>query len=158
MLFTGQADITIDAKQRLAIPSKFRGRLAEDAQDGAVWYCVPWPHEGVLRLYSEDDFERMADQGEQTLTPDQDRADLEATFYGLAERIEQDKAGRVRLPASLLELVEMPSEITVVGARNRLEIRDRAAWKAGMTNRFQQLRELVGRVDASSVRKNASAD
>lgn len=52
MLFTGQAEITIDAKQRLAIPSKFRARLPKDqTEDKTSWFCVPWPDGSLLRLY-----------------------------------------------------------------------------------------------------------
>ena len=147
MLFTGQAEITIDAKQRLAIPAKFRSRVETASGDGPppAWYCVPWPHEGVLRLYTEGDFERMADDGAHTLTPDQDVADLETTLYGLAERVEQDKSGRVRLPAKLIELTGLPADVVVVGARNRLEVRDRQAWESSLADRFQQLRDLVAR-------------
>lgn len=148
MLFTGQAEITIDAKDRLSIPAKFRARWDPD-RDGPTWYCVPWPQEGggVLRLYPERRFEEIAGRSEETLTPNQDLADLETTFFGQAEQLDVDGSFRIRVPKWHRDLVGMPNEVVVIGARNRLEIRDRARWLRERETRFNDLKHLVDRID-----------
>lgn len=146
MLFTGTAEVTIDAKQRLALPAKFRSRW-DPERDGPTWYCVPWPHEGVLRLYTERRFEQMAERQEESLTPGQDLADLEATLFGYTEQLDVDSASRVRLPSWQTELIKLPREVVVVGARNRLEIRSREAWVGRREDRFNELRQLVARLE-----------
>lgn len=143
MLFTGHADITIDAKQRLAIPAKFRSVAGE----GTAWICVPWPG-GLLRLYTENHFTELAQQGEHSLTPDQDLAELQTTLFGLAERVEPDTANRITLPKSLLDLVGLRGDVAVVGAGDRLEVLDRAAWNAGKAERFLKLPSLVARTES----------
>lgn len=149
MLFTGQAEITIDAKQRLSVPSKFRARMPEPGGDAkASWFCVPWPDGPLLRLYPDSVFERLASLREDSLTPDEDIAALEATLFGYAEQIDMDAAGRVRLPKLHLDLVEMPSEVVVIGVRNRLEIRSRAAWQGSEKQRFKDLASLVRRIES----------
>lgn len=147
MLFTGQAELTVDAKQRLALPAKFRSRW-DPERDGPTWYCVPWPHEGVLRLYTERRFEQMAERQEESLTPGQDVADLEATLFGYTEQLDVDSASRIRLPAWHIDLVKLPREVVLVGARNRLEIRSREAWVGRREDRFNELRQLVARLEA----------
>ncbi len=146
MLFTGHAELTIDAKQRLAIPAKYRAQW-DEARDGKAWYCVPWPG-GVLRLYTESRFAALAERGEHTLTPGQDEADLEADLYGFAERVEMDSAGRIVIPRAHLELARLCTEVVVIGARNRLEVRDRAAWTATTAERFNKLPTLVARIES----------
>lgn len=146
MLFTGHSELTIDAKQRLQIPAKYRNSW-DEARDGKAWFCVPWPG-GILRLYTEACFEGLASQGRQTLTPDQDAADLEADLFSLAERIEPDSAGRIGLPRQHLELAGLTNEVVVIGAGNRLEIRDRAAWKQTLSQRFARLPSLVAKIEA----------
>lgn len=146
MLFTGHAELTIDAKQRLAIPSKYRSQW-DTSRDGSAWFCVPWP-DGSLRLYTEKRFESLAEQGEHSLTPGQDEAALEAELYGFAERIEMDSAGRITLPKSHLELAGLSSDVVVLGARNRLEVRDRGRWMQTRDERFAQLPALVARIEA----------
>lgn len=151
MLFTGQAEVTIDAKGRLAIPAKFRARWDME-RDGPTWYCVPWPQDGVLRLYTETGFEAMAKLREETLTPDQDSADLETTLFGYTEQVNLDANLRLKLPGWHLELLKIPREIVVVGARNRLEVRSREAWMAGRESRFNELRSLVDRLERRKAR------
>ncbi len=148
MPFTGQAEASIDAKQRLALPAKFRSRW-DPERDGKTWFCLPWPQDAVLRLYTQRQFESMRVGGSapDELTPTQDLADLESAIYGNTEQLDLDANNRVRLPAWHLELVEMPRDVVVIGAGNRLEIRSRDAWMAQREERFRNLRHLVERVD-----------
>jgi MraZ protein len=142
--FTGQAEAIIDAKQRLAIPAKFRTRW-DPERDGKTWYCVPWPQDGVLRLYTERQFESMplAQGVTNSLTPDQNLADLQTAIYGNSEQLNVDANNRIRLQAWHLELVEMPKDVMIIGAGDRLEIRSREAWMRERQQRFADLRRLV---------------
>jgi MraZ protein len=147
VLFTGHSDHTIDSKLRLAIPAKHRNQL-DPQRDGQAWYCVPWPF-GVLRIYTEKEFEALANREEASLTPDEDRVDLESQLFGFAERLETDAQGRITIPKLHLDLARLAStEVVIVGARNRLEVRDRAAWLAGQQERFAKLPSLVARIEA----------
>jgi MraZ protein len=141
VLFTGHSEHTIDAKLRLAIPAKYRN-LWNAERDGGAWFCVPWPT-GLLRLYTEAAFNRMADQEEASLTPDERTAELEASYYAFAERLEMDSAGRIVIPRSHIEMTGLASDVMVVGARNRLEVCDAARWNATRLERFRALPTLV---------------
>lgn len=145
MLFTGSTEITIDAKQRLAIPAKVRSQL--DPEKDKAWFCVPWPG-GILRLYSESEFTALAANWNRTLIPGSDQAELEAELFGSAERIEMDSAGRITIPKPLLDLVGLGTEVVVVGALSRLEVRDRAAWQAGRQDRFARLQTVVEKFES----------
>ena len=148
MLFTGQHEHTIDAKKRLAIPAEFRSQWRSE-EDGNAWFAVPWLTSlelGVIRLYTERDFHARAVDPDLSLTPDEDEAELQATLFGLAARIPPDSAGRVRIPDEMLELVGMPNEVVLVGAGDRLEVRDRAAWRASRQERLKSLPSLLERL------------
>jgi MraZ protein len=114
-----------------------------------LWYCVPAP--ASLRLYTRRSFEDQAAKLESQLIPDSDHAERDVTFFGLAERLEMDAQGRIPLPRKHLELAGLltaqgaPPEVVIVGARDRLEVRDRAAWQAGLQERFAQLPTLASR-------------
>ena len=155
--FTGQAEAKIDDKLRLAVPAKYRALAdrmlqetpngdGESSGDGRVaWYCVPWPDGGLLRLYPEPRFSELSRNRVDTLTPDSETMDQEATVFGFAERVEPDKSGRVVLQKWHLELVELTKDVVVVGVNDHLEIRDREAWEASKAERFQKLRDLAAR-------------
>ncbi len=143
MLFTGQFEHTIDAKNRLAIPSEIRSRW-DSTRDGAAFYAVSWVG-GLVRLYTETDFHARSGST-LTLTPDEDEAELQATLFGLAHRLELDSAGRLRLPEEMLSLTGLPREVTLVGAGDRLEIRSRSEWAQSKAERLRQLPELMRRI------------
>ncbi len=159
MLFTGQAEITIDAKQRLAVPSKFRARLPEpaDPETPTAWYCVPWPDGSILRLYPGVTFENQASLLDDSLTAGSDAAKIDTSLFGFAEHLEMDKNGRVRLPKWHLDLVEMPGEVIVVGARNRLEVHARAGWQANIKDRFREMAALIEKTERTDRRRGDDA-
>ncbi|MBX3364577.1 MAG: division/cell wall cluster transcriptional repressor MraZ [Phycisphaeraceae bacterium] len=154
MLFTGTSEVTIDAKGRLAIPARYRNALlsasegteSEDEGRGFFWYCVAWPG-GMLRLYTEDAFERMGRRLGDSLTASSQRAQLDRTLFGNAERLEMDSAGRIMVPKRHLKLTGIPNEVVVVGARNRLEVWSREAWEAQEQDQFSKLSALIDALD-----------
>lgn len=146
MLFTGTYEHSIDDKQRLAVPADIRAKWKDDVH-GSAFYAVPWPG-NLIRLYTETHFETLAASRSLTLTPDEDEAELQATLFGLTRRVEMDKAGRIRLHEDLLAMANLGKEVVLIGAGDRLEIRDRAAWKATQAERLNHLPELVRRINA----------
>ncbi len=151
MPFTGQAEAIIDAKQRLAIPAKFRSRWNPET-DGPTWYCVPWPQDGVLRLYTQKQYESMplAQGVTSSLTPDQNLADLQTAIYGNSEQLNVDANNRIRLQTWHLELVGMPKDVMIIGAGDRLEIRSQEQWMRERQQRFNDLRRLVDQRDSGT--------
>jgi MraZ protein len=152
VLFTGVSEHTIDAKLRLAIPAKYRNQWQSE-RDGGAWFCVPWPGSvsdspdphstGILRLYTEAAFTKLAEQLDSSLTPQDNDANLDADYFSFAERLEMDSQGRIAIPKPHMELTKLNTEVVIVGARNRLEVRDRATWVAGATARFANLPNRV---------------
>ena len=67
---------------------------------------------------------------------------------------EMDAAGRITLPKLHLDLAGLTNrDVVIVGARNRLEVRDRATWRAGAADRFSRLPTLVARTEAKRAGK-----
>lgn len=143
MLFTGNSEHTVDGKGRLAIAAKHRAGWDKE-KDGEAWFAIPWPN-GHLRLYAEKVFIELAERESSSLTPAEEKAGLDSTLFGFAERIEMDGNGRITLPRSLTELTGIKSEVVVVGARDRLEVHDKERWNATLQERFQRLPELIRR-------------
>lgn len=132
MLFTGTYEHNIDAKHRLAIPSEIRAQLRREgglpSDDMIELYVAPgqgpW-----LRLFTSEEFERQA-----TALNDSDRdpdevLDYETVFYSLTRKVAVDAAGRIRLPENLLTLAGLGSEVVLLGAKDHLQVRDRATWQ-----------------------------
>ncbi len=149
MLFTGSTELNIDAKGRLSIPSRYRSQLtASDSNpdDAAApaWIALPWP-DGSIRLYTATTFEELAKAWTDSLTLSEDQAKLRRSIFASAERIEQDSAGRIRVPQKHLDLAGIGSAVVVIGAGTMLEIRDRDEWLAEEQKRFNDLPALIER-------------
>ena len=122
-MLLGAYDHTIDDKNRLTLPAKFR----EAFQDGVV---VTRGLDGCLYAYRRPDWDRLVESrlaAMDPLSPEGRR--IQRFFFSGAAEADLDKQGRVMIPAQLIEHAELGKEVVVAGVHDRLEIWDRAAWR-----------------------------
>lgn len=143
MVFTGTYDHTIDSKNRLAIPSEVRAQIKREARPpgspgssggkgdgkgGSVLLYVTLGRDGSLCLYTEQGYEKRADQLDDSEMDADELLEYEQVFYALSKPVELDKQGRVTLPSDLLGRSGLGSEVVLIGVKDHLEVRDRKAW------------------------------
>jgi MraZ protein len=121
-MLLGEYDHTLDDKNRLTLPARLRAELGDEV-------VITRGLDGCLFLHSRAAFEVLAARMG-TLDPfDRDARRLQRHFYTGAPLAELDKAGRMVLPAKLLEEYGIGRELTIAGVYDHLEIWDRAAWR-----------------------------
>ncbi len=125
-MLLGEHDHTIDEKNRLTLPAKFR----KSFEGGVV---LTRGIDRCLSVYPRDEWERQVGSriGELEGLSRDDRR-LQRFFFSSATEVELDKQGRVMLPPGLVEHAGLGREVTVAGVYDHLEIWDRAAWQAEM--------------------------
>ena len=124
MAFRGTFDYSLDAKNRLTVPAKFRAALS----DGVV---VAKGVEKCVELWTPEEYEermRGALAGLNPLAPQARK--LRAYFAANAFPSELDSAGRVMVPPKLLDHAALGKDVTVAGVEECLQIWDREAWTA----------------------------
>jgi MraZ protein len=130
-MLLGEYEHTIDDKNRLTLPARFRAAMAS----GVV---LTRGLDTCVEAYPADGWTRLVQARLSGLNPlSRETRVLERFYYTGAIEAQPDKQGRVMLPAALLEHGGLGREVVVVGMRDRLEIWDRAAWRA-------QLKEVMG--------------
>ena len=122
-VFLGTHTPRLDDKGRLFLPAKFRDRLA----GGLV---VTRGQERCLYVFPMDEFVRVAEQMRSGLVTSKAARDYTRVFLSGASDEIPDKQGRVTIPATLREYAGLTRECTVIGAGNRVEVWDTAAWNA----------------------------
>ena len=142
MAFHGTFDHTLDAKNRLTVPSKFRSALA-----GKIFLVKGG--EPCLSVYPEDTYTRMTGAALAGLNPLSTQArEFSRLFYSNAMEVELDGAGRIMLPQRFMEHAGMTSrEVVVTGAGACLELWSRATWEsydADLTRRAADLTASLG--------------
>ncbi len=122
MAFRGHFDYSLDAKNRLNVPAKFRAAFS-----GGV--VLAKALEPCVAIWAPDTFERWTESFLSNLNPvSPERRKLTRYFAGSSFDAELDSAGRVTLNQALLEHAGIQKEIVVVGNLDHLEIWDRDRW------------------------------
>ncbi len=141
MLFTGTYEHTIDAKQRLALPSEVR-RSLDPARDGERLYAtiIDGP---TLALYTERDFERLAARLDDSERSADAVLEYEQVLFSLTRPVELDSQGRVRLPEQLLRMVDLGREVVLIGVKDHMQIHDRQQWAERMRRTLAERPDLL---------------
>jgi len=141
-MFIGEYNHSVDAKGRLAIPSKFRSKL----QKGAV---VTKGLDNCLFLFTREEWKKLADKlAEMPLSRANSRAFSRLMLAGAMD-VEIDKQGRIILPEYLRRFSNIYKKVIVAGLYNRLEIWDERAWekyKKGTESKSGDIAEALGEI------------
>jgi MraZ protein len=122
-MLLGTHEHTIDDKNRLTLPAKFRESFA----DGLV---ISKGLDRCLQAYRREDWDRLVESRLAPLDPfSQEARRIQRFHFSGAAEAELDKQGRLMIPAPLLEHAELSREVVVAGMRNHVEIWDREAWR-----------------------------
>jgi MraZ protein len=133
-MLLGEYEHTIDEKNRLTLPAKFRRAFA----DGVV---LTRGMDGCVYAYPRPAWEEVVSGRYAGLDPLSGHArQLQRFFFGGAHDEELDRQGRIVLPANLVRHGRLGREVVVVGVNDRVEIWDRAAWA-------EHVREVEGSVE-----------
>ncbi len=121
-MFLGTYAPRLDEKGRLVLPAKFRDEL----ESGIV---VTRGQERCLYVFSTKEFEELHDRIRQAPVTSKQARDYLRLFLSGANAEVPDKQHRVTIPAGLREYAGLDRDLTVIGAGNRAEIWDTAAWE-----------------------------
>jgi transcriptional regulator MraZ len=122
-LLVGEFEITLDAKNRIAVPARLRSAFEEGVY-------VTQENERCLGGYSPEEFQRrLQEDVEASKAGSADRRNVKRRLAASAVYFpEMDKQGRVTLPAKHLEYAGISKDVSVIGVADHVEIWDRVAW------------------------------
>jgi MraZ protein len=123
-MLLGEYEHTIDDKNRLTLPAKFRRAF----EDGIV---VTRGLDGCLYAWPPDAWESYRASTLATLQPlSKESRRMQRHFFSGASETAPDKQGRVSLPTALITHAKLGRDVVVAGVNDHLEIWDRDAWRA----------------------------
>jgi transcriptional regulator MraZ len=141
--FRGTFDHTLDAKNRLTVPARYRAALSE-----GVVLAMPVDLKPYVGVWRPQDYERYTERSLAELPPLSPRlTELERFFYGSSQDSDLDAAGRIMVPGFLGEHAALRKDVVVVGAGERLELWDRSAWQEHRPALLGSVAEITARVD-----------
>ena len=136
-MFRGEHALTIDGKGRLAVPARYRERLAETCSGKLV--ATISLAERCLAVYPFPEWQRIEGELQALPTLDPDAQAISHLLIGHASECDLDGHGRVLIPQGLREFAAIDKHVKMVGQVRKFELWDEDAWN---THR----EELLGRI------------
>ncbi len=145
-LFRGAFNHTVDAKNRLTIPKRFRPAFA-----GSVVLVRSIDMSPCIGIWRPDDFEAYSRAAIDQQPPlSTKRIQLERFFYANAQDAEIDAAGRVIIPAGFSESAQIQKDVVVLGAGTRLEVWSPDTWNDQQGALLESIAGITADADAAA--------
>ena len=141
MAFRGHFEHSLDAKNRLSIPARFRASFSA----GTVLAKDPEP---CVAVWTPETHEAIIQRALAGLNPMGSQYRKLSRFYqGNSFEIDLDASGRVTLPPPLLAHAGIEKEVVVVGVGDHLEVWDKGRWlreQEGLDAQIGEVTESLG--------------
>ena len=119
--FTGRYRYSLDDKNRVNIPAKYRKLLTPEAQE---MFAVTRGIEECLYVYPFDEWQRLIARLRGLPMNKADNRDFQRKLASLADEMKYDRQGRIILPPWLLEHAKIKKDVIILGVLDRIEIWD----------------------------------
>ena len=125
-MFRGVAQLSLDSKGRLAVPSRYREAVLVRCAGRLV---ITADYDKCLLMYPQPDWEPIQQKlmGLSSLNPR--IRDLQRQLIGYAEDTDMDAAGRVLISPALRDFASLGKSVVLVGQGNKFELWDRTNWE-----------------------------
>ena len=132
----GIANATLDAKGRMALPTKQR-EMVQGGADGKLVATIDM-RESCLLLYPLPEWEVVQRKLEGLSNINPKARLLQRLLIGHATDLELDSQGRILLPGLLREYADLEKKLILVGQGNKIEIWSASQWQGQMQNWLQE--------------------
>ena len=120
-MFYGTHEHTVDEKNRLTLPAKFR-----DGLDGGV--VLVRGIDGTVDVYPRRSWEASAERISALDSLTREAREMKRFVFAGATVTDLDKQGRVLVPPDLARHASLGRDVAVVGVDDHIEIWDRPQW------------------------------
>jgi MraZ protein len=124
-MFRGATKVTLDAKGRMVIPTRYRPSLVQSAQGKLI---VTVDRDQCLLLYPLPEWEIVERKLMSLPSLNAQARKLQRLMVGHATDVELDGVGRVLIPPELRDFAGLGQYGMLIGQGNRFELWDETRW------------------------------
>ena len=125
-MFKGVTILNIDAKGRMAVPTKYRDRLQSTVEGQLV--VTLGMSDPCLWIYPVTEWEDIERKLVRLPSLNKQATRLRHLLLGHASEVDLDSHGRILLPPALRELVHLEKRIILLGQGNKFEVWNEQTW------------------------------
>jgi MraZ protein len=143
-MLIGEYKHTVDDKNRISLPSKFRKILGKKV-------VVTHGLDNCLFIYSVSEWKSIAAKLGELGMGQADRRGINRFLLSGASEISIDSVGRILIPEHLIKFAKVKSKVVFAGVYNRIEVWDDKTWnqyKTGVVKNADQVAERLGEIGA----------
>ncbi|MBZ4201057.1 MAG: division/cell wall cluster transcriptional repressor MraZ [Methylotenera sp.] len=133
-MFRGATSLSLDAKNRLAVPTKHREALLLECAGNLV--LTAHPHRCLL-LYPQAAWEPIQEKMMALSSFDKQSSALQRLLVGYAEDLTMDSAGRLLVSPVLRDFAGLNKEVMLVGQGSHFELWNMQDWHAQLAQAIQ---------------------
>lgn len=148
MIFRGINNLALDAKGRMAMPSRYRERLMETCGGRMV---VTVDKDSCLLVYPLPEWEIIEAQLIALPSLHKQARLLQRLLIGYATEVELDSQGRILLPTMLREYAKMDKKLILIGQGKKFEIWDDQVWNDKQQTWLDEVNDDDGEMPTSLV-------
>lgn len=141
-MLIGQYIHTIDDKNRLSLPAKFRAEMGKKV-------VVTPGLDGCLFVFAPKQWDKISEKLGESSMLQADTRSFNRYILGGATEAEVDSLGRVLIPDFLRERANLKEKVAVIGVQSRVELWNEKKWqeyKRGVEGQADTLAEKLGNV------------
>jgi MraZ protein len=125
-MFYGEFKHTLDRKQRIIIPAKFREALKEHYVER---FFITRGLDKCLFMFVEDEWKIQEQKFKSLSFTKAESRKFNRLYFSGASEIIPDKQGRILIPDYLRSYAEIKKEVYIIGVSNRIEIWSQQLWE-----------------------------
>ena len=129
MTFVGEYEHTLDAKNRVFMPARFREQLGES------FFVTRKMNKNCLAVYTTEAMDKIADliNG----FPDSEVSEIKEFLFSKSVQATPDSNGRIVLPQQILDYAKIQRDVVIIGAGDHIQI-----WNADLWRENEKVRDI----------------
>ncbi|MCG2712358.1 MAG: division/cell wall cluster transcriptional repressor MraZ [Candidatus Omnitrophica bacterium] len=125
-MFYGEFEHSLDRKNRVIIPAKFREALKDSFVEK---FYITRGLDGCLFIFTEEEWKKQELKFKTLSFTKPDARKFNRMFFSGASEIVCDSQGRVLIPQYLRAFADIQKDVVIIGVSNRIEVWSKTRWK-----------------------------
>ena len=135
-MFRGVSSLNLDAKGRIAIPTRYRDQLVDSCASELV---ITVDKDHCLLIYPRPIWLEIEEKLRALPSFDESARNLQRLYIGNAHEIDMDGQGRILLPQELRRFAGLDKKVALVGQINKFELWDEETWNTRQETWLQKV-------------------
>ena len=121
MTFVGEYEHTLDAKNRVFMPARFREQLGEN------FFVTRKMNKNCLAVYTCEKMDQISSQI--NAFPDSEVSEIKEFLFSKSVQATPDSNGRIVLPQQILDYAKIKRDVVIIGAGDHIQIWNADLWR-----------------------------